>query len=89
MSIPSLFVILPKMTPMNITVTFVKKNEIPSNGSTTVQNVVFLFIPNVLLGTTQISKETHKIATCFEMLHINLIVKTTLNDTNDLSMCPM
>ena len=26
---------------------------------------------------------------CLEMLHINLIVKTTLNDTNDLSMCPV
>ena len=77
------------MIPVNIIVTFVKKNEIPINGSTTVQNVVFLLIPNVLLGTTQISKETHIIATCFEMLHINLIVKTTLNDTNDLSMCPM
>ena len=77
------------MIPVNITVTSVKKNEIPNNGSTTVQNVVFLLIPNVLLRTTQISKETHLIATCFDMLHIKLIVKTTLNDTNDLSMCPM
>ena len=59
MNIPSLCVILLKMIPVNIIVTFVKKNEIPNNGSTTVQNVVFLFIPNVLLGTTQISYETH------------------------------
>ena len=29
------------------------------------------------------------VPSCLEMLHINLIVKTTLNDTNDLSMCPV
>ena len=77
------------MTLVSITVTFVKKNEIPNNGSTIVQNVVILLIPNVFLGNTQISKETQLIATCFEMLHTDLIVKTTLYDTNDLSMCPM
>ena len=73
------------MIPVNTTATSVKKNEIPNTGFTTVQNVVFLLIPNVLLGTTHISKETHKVATCFEMLHINLIVKTT--DINDLYQC--
>ena len=26
-------------------------------------------------------------SSCLEMLHINLILKTTLNDINDLSMC--
>ena len=81
MSIPSLYVILLKMTPISITVTFVKKNEIPSNGSTTVKVVVILLIPNVFLRNTQISKETNIIAICLEVLHLNLIEKTTLNDT--------
>ncbi|KAK7843665.1 hypothetical protein CFP56_012053 [Quercus suber] len=49
MSIPSLSVILLKMTLMNITVIFVKKNEIPSNGSTTVKIAVILLIPITLL----------------------------------------
>ena len=77
------------MTPVSITVTFVKKNEIPNNGSTTVKNVVIQLIPNVFLGNTHISKETYIIAIYLEMLHLNLIVKTTINDTNDLSMWPM
>ena len=63
MSIPSLYVMLLKMTLVNIAVISVKKNEILSNGSTIVKIVV--------------------------ILHLNLIVKTTLNDINDLSMCPM
>ena len=63
MSIPSLYVMLLKMTLVNIAVIFVKKNEILNNGSTIVKIVV--------------------------ILHLNLIVKTTLNDINDLSMCPM
>ena len=63
MSMPSLYVMLLKMTLVNIAVISVKKNEILSNGSTIVKIVV--------------------------ILHLNLIVKTTLNDINDLSMCPM
>ena len=63
MSIPSLYVMLLKMTLVNIAVISVKKNEILSNGSTIVKIVV--------------------------ILRLNLIVKTTLNDINDLSMCPM
>ena len=63
MSIPSLYVMLLKMTLVNIAVISVKKNKILSNGSTIVKIVV--------------------------ILHLNLIVKTTLNDINDLSMCPM
>ena len=58
MSIPSLYVMLLKMTLVNIAVIFVKKNEILNNGSTIVKIVV--------------------------ILHLNLIVKTTLNDPNDL-----
>ena len=63
MSIPSLYVMLLKMTLVNIAVISVKKNEILSNGSTIVKIVV--------------------------ILRLNLIVKTTLSDINDLSMCPM
>ena len=63
MSIPSLYVMLLKMTLVNIAVISVKKNEILSNGSTIVKIVV--------------------------ILRLNLIVKTTLNDINDLSVCPM
>ena len=63
MSIPSLYVMLLKMTLVNIAVIFVKKNEILNNGSTIVKIVV--------------------------ILRLNLIVKTTLNDINDLSVCPM
>ena len=55
MSIPLLSVILLKMTTMNITVIFVKKNETQNIGSTTVKIVVILLIPNVFLGNTQIS----------------------------------
>ena len=48
-----------QMNPMNITVTFIKKNEITSNGSTIVQIVVILLIPNVLLGKTQIGRNRY------------------------------
>ncbi|KAK7855095.1 hypothetical protein CFP56_029732 [Quercus suber] len=47
MSIPSLYVILPKMTLVSILMTSVKKKEIPSNGSTTVKIAVILLIPNL------------------------------------------
>nr|XP_023897934.1 uncharacterized protein LOC112009826 [Quercus suber] len=60
-----------------------------NNGSTTVKVAVILLIPNLFLGNTQISKETYIVAFYFETLNLNLIVKTTLNDTNDLSMCPI
>ena len=58
MNIPSTSVILLKMTPVNITVIFVKKNEIPSNGSTTVQSAAFLLIVTVFLGKIQMSSNT-------------------------------
>ena len=52
-------VILLKMTPVNITVISVKKNEIPSNGSTTVQSAAFLLIVTVFLGKIQMSSNTY------------------------------
>ncbi|KAF3973678.1 hypothetical protein CMV_002913 [Castanea mollissima] len=59
MNIPSTSVILLKMTPVNITVISVKKNEIPSNGSTTVQSATFLLIVTVFLGKIQMSSNTY------------------------------
>ena len=58
MNIPSLSVIILKMTPMNIIVKFVRKNEIPSNGST-VQSAAFLLIMTVFLGKIQMSSSTY------------------------------
>ena len=52
MIIPSLFIILLKMTPMNIVVISVKKNEMQSISPTIVKIVVILHIPNVFLGKT-------------------------------------
>ena len=61
MSIPLLSVIQLKMTLVNINVIFVKKNETQTIGSTTVQIVLILHIPNVFLGNIQIrSKEALK-----------------------------
>ena len=59
MSIPSLSVILLKMTPMNIIVIFVKMNETQNIGSIIVQIAVILHIPNVFLGKSQISSNTY------------------------------
>ena len=59
MNIPSIFVILPKMTLVNITVKSVKKNEIPSNGFTTVKIAIFLLIAIVFLGKNQMSSNTY------------------------------
>ena len=59
MNIPSLSVLLLKMTPLNITVISVKQNEIPSNGSTTVQSVAFLLIVIVFLGKIQMSSDAY------------------------------
>uniref|UniRef100_A0A7N2LC63 Calcineurin-like phosphoesterase domain-containing protein n=1 Tax=Quercus lobata TaxID=97700 RepID=A0A7N2LC63_QUELO len=59
MNIPSTSVILLKMTPVNITVISVKKNEIPNNGSTTVQSAAFLLIVTVFLGKIQMSSNTY------------------------------
>ena len=75
MSIPSLYVIILKMTLVSNTVTSVKKNEIPSNGSITVKIAVILLISNILLGKTQITRNTNN-GHLFRDLHINLIVKT-------------
>ena len=58
MNIPSTSVILLKMTPVNITVISVKKNEIPNNGSTTAQSAAFLLIVTVFLGKIQMSSNT-------------------------------
>uniref|UniRef100_A0A2N9IHF2 DC1 domain-containing protein n=1 Tax=Fagus sylvatica TaxID=28930 RepID=A0A2N9IHF2_FAGSY len=55
MSIPSLSVILLKMTLVNTTAIFVKKNETQSIGSTTVKIAVILLIQNVFLGNNQIA----------------------------------
>ena len=74
MSNPSLYVIIQKMTLVSITVTSVKKNEIPSNGSTTVKIAVILLISNVFLGKTQITRNTNN-GHLFGDLHINLTVK--------------
>ncbi|KAF3943194.1 hypothetical protein CMV_030223 [Castanea mollissima] len=59
MNISSTSVILLKMTLVNITVISVKKNEIPSNGSTTVQSATFLLIVIVFLGKIQMSSNTY------------------------------
>ena len=59
MNIPSTSVILLKMTPVSITVISVKKNEIPSNGSTTVQSAAFLLIVIVFLVKIQMSSNTY------------------------------
>ena len=53
MSIPSLSVILLKMTLVNTIAIYVKKNETQSIGSTTVKIVVILLIPNVFLEMNQ------------------------------------
>ena len=58
-SIPLLFVILLKMTLVNIIVTFMKKNMIQSIGSTIVQIAIILYIPNVFLGKIHISSNTY------------------------------
>ena len=63
------------MTPMNITVIFVKKNKIPSNGSTTMKIAVILLIPIVLLGKYQITRSKYN-GHLFGDLYINLTVKT-------------
>ena len=84
------------MTPVNITVKSVKKNEIPSNGSTTVQSAAFLLIVTVFLGKIQMS--TPIMATSWEVPHSNLTfthtqctfieeIKTNDNIKSDLSMC--
>ena len=80
-SIPSLSVILLNMTPENIIVISVKKNKTQSIGCTTVQNEIILYIPNVFLGSTQISSlEMH---TNLTGIHIPLLslrkLKTSLN----------
>ena len=75
MSIPSLYVIILKMTLMSITVTSVKKNEILSNASTTVNIAVILLISNVFLGKTQITRNTNN-GHLFGDLHINLTIMT-------------
>ena len=84
MSILSLSVILLKMTPVNIIVIYVKKNESQSIVSTTVQIAIILHIPNVLLGNIQISSlEVH---TNLTVTHTPLLslrkLKITLNVTN-------
>ena len=86
------------MTPVNIIVIFAKKNEIPSNGSTTVQIPAFLLIAIVFLGKMQMSSDAYN-AISWEVLPINLTVthtitcikeiKTTGNVKSELSMCPM
>ena len=83
------------MTPVNITVIFAKKNEIPSNGSTTVQIPAFLLIAIVFLGKMQMSSDAYN-AISWEVLPINLTVthtitcikeiKTTGNVKSELSM---
>ena len=59
MNIPSTSVILLRMALVNITVIFVKKNEIPSNGSTTVKSATFPLIVTVFLGKIQMSSNTY------------------------------
>ena len=84
MSIPSLLVMLLKMTLVNIIVIFMKKNEIQIIGSTTVQIVVILLIQNVFWKNTQIlSLEVliHLTATYTHLLLLRKL-KTTLHVTN-------
>ena len=88
MSIPLLSVILLKMTPMNITVIFVKKNKIPSNGSTTMKIAVILLIPIVLLGKYQITRNKYN-GHLFGDLYINLTVKTISMAQLISPICPM
>ena len=88
MSIPSLYVILLKMTPINIIVIFVKKNEIPNNGSTTMKIAVILLIPIVLLGENQITRNTCN-GHLFGDLYINLIVKTISMAQLISPICPV
>ena len=59
MNIPSLSVLLLKMTPVNITVISVKKNKILSNGFTIVRIAIFLLITVVFLGTHQMSSNIY------------------------------
>jgi hypothetical protein len=83
MSIPSLSNILLKMTLENITVTFVRRNETKNLGSTIVQIVVILLIPNVFLGNIQITSLevlTHLTVTHTPLLSLRKL-KTTLNVT--------
>ena len=88
MSIPSHSVILLKMTPMNITVIFVKKNEIPGNGFTTVKIAVILLIPIVLLEENQITRNTYN-GHLFGDLYINLTVKTISMAQLIYTICPV
>jgi hypothetical protein len=88
MSIPSLFVILLKMTVVNTTVISVKKNETRNIGSITVQIAVFLLIPNVFLGNTQMSR--NKImAICLKVLTFDCHPHplTLIEETKDYPQC--
>ena len=81
MSIPSLSIILLKITPVNIIVISVSKNATQSIGSTIVQIVTILYIPNVFLRNTQIS--SLKMHIDYTATHIPLLslwkLKTSLN----------
>ena len=74
-----------KMTPVNIIVIFVKKNEIQDIGFTIVKIVVILLIPNVFLENTQITSLevlTHLIATYTLLLSLRkLKLMMTHHDT--------
>ena len=76
------------MTPMNITVIFVKKNKIPSNGSTTMKIAVILLIPIVLLRKYQITRNKYN-GHLFGDLYINLTVKTISMAQLISPICPM
>ena len=86
------------MTPMNIIVKFVRKNEIPSNGST-VQSAAFLLIMTVFLGKIQMSSNTctgHQFGGATQNLtftHTQCTfieeIKTNDNVKSNLSMCPI
>jgi hypothetical protein len=84
MSIPSLSVILLRMTLVNTIVIYVKKNETQSIGSTIVKIAVILLIPNVFLGNTQIA--SFELLTNFTFIHTPLLslrkLKITLYVTN-------
>jgi hypothetical protein len=79
MSIPSLSVILLKMTLVNTTVISVKKNETQSIGSTTVKIAVILLIPNVFLENTQIA--SLEVLTHFTVTHTPLLLLRKLKTT--------
>ena len=84
MSIPLLSIIQLKMTLVNITVIFVKKNETQTIGFTIVQIALILHIPNVFLGNTQMrSKEAlkHLIVTDTPFFSLKKL-KITLHVTN-------